>query len=70
MTARIESCEGNSRYFSPWERAEVRAAAVEVDGLVHSTSVALTPALSQREREQYRSVAQVGMPGAHLLEAA
>jgi hypothetical protein len=29
----------------------VRAAAVEIQGLVDSTAVALTPTLSQRERE-------------------
>ena len=41
---------------SLWERVGVRAAAVDIQGPVLSTSVALTPTLSQREREQCRSV--------------
>jgi hypothetical protein len=37
---------------SPWERARVRASAVTVQGLADSIAVALTPTLSQGEREQ------------------
>jgi len=36
---------------SLWERVRVRATAWAIQGLSLSTAVALTPALSQRERE-------------------
>jgi hypothetical protein len=36
---------------SPWERARVRATAWAIQGLVNAAAVALTPTLSQRERE-------------------